>query len=67
VITAEPVCMPGLNFRWHLAGRTMADCERHTRHTMQAKRVRADHAAQLRDAERGARLVAVVDDLREYR
>lgn len=55
----EPVCQG--TGRWHLAGRAMTDCERHNRYTMQARAIRADHAAQLA----GPHLVVVADDLTE--
>jgi hypothetical protein len=68
VTPGEPFCVPTGNARWHLTGWTMDECERYNRRTMQAKRVRADHAAQLsRQEQPGTPLIAVAEDLREYR
>lgn len=56
------ICLqPG---RWHRTWRPMTDCERNARHTMEAKNVRADHAAQLRKQRPGG-LVVVPTDMRE--
>ena len=51
--------------RWHRTWCTIADCERYNRYTMQARDVRTDHAAQLRDTERGVHIIAVADNLAE--
>lgn len=56
------VCLqPG---RWHRTWKTMADCERSARYTMQSRDVRADHSAQLRKQRPGG-LVVVPTDMRE--